>query len=117
MHPVDWDESEETEDKTSLISSSVDHLTIWWLGTKETKKIPRANLVQPPKIRTKVFKDTFSAVDSSWEFIGNEGDDCDLDYDSDADYEGDNVPSMQWSLGWVIKVYPGTGDIIRTATA
>ncbi|XP_033350849.1 protein sprint isoform X3 [Bombus vosnesenskii] len=90
LHPIDWEESEETEDKTPLISSSVDNLAKR-LGTKETKKIPRAKPVQPPKIRTKVFNDTSWAVDSSWEFIGNEGDDCDPDYDCDADYEGDNV--------------------------
>lgn len=63
------------------------------------KKIPRAKLVQPPKIRTKVFKDTLWAMDSSWEFIGNEEDDYDPEYDCDADYEGDNVPSVQWPLG------------------
>ncbi|CAD1475719.1 unnamed protein product [Heterotrigona itama] len=114
LHPIDWEESEETEDKTPLISSSVDNLAKR-LGTKETKKIPRAKPVQPPKIRTKVFNDTSWAVDSSWEFIdllslrtmdrstevtittfdnacpGNEGDDCEPDYDCDADYEGDNV--------------------------
>ncbi|XP_043508470.1 protein sprint [Frieseomelitta varia] len=61
------------------------------LGTKETKKIPRAKPVQPPKIRTKVFNDTSWTVDSSWEFIGNDGDDCEPDYDCDADFEGDNV--------------------------
>ena len=105
------------EDKTSLISYSVDCLAIWWLGTKETKKIPRTKSVQPPKIRTKMFKDTFWAMDSSWEFIGNEGDVCDPDYDCDAHYERDNVPSMQWPLGWVIKVHPGAGGIIRMATA
>lgn len=43
-------------------------------------------------------------MDSSWEFIGNEEDDYDPEYDCDADYEGDNVPSVQWPLGWVIKV-------------
>lgn len=69
LHPIDWEESEETEDKTPLISSSVDNLAKR-LGTKETKKIPRAKPVQPPKIRTKVFNDTSWAVDSSWEFIG-----------------------------------------------
>ncbi|XP_076620941.1 src homology 2 domain-containing protein sprint isoform X4 [Colletes latitarsis] len=90
LHPIDWEESEETEDKTPLISSSVDNLAKR-LGTKEAKKIPRAKPVQPPKIRTKVFNDTSWAVDSSWEFIGNEGDDCEPDYDCDADYEGDNM--------------------------
>ncbi|XP_053972440.1 protein sprint isoform X3 [Hylaeus volcanicus] len=90
LHPIDWEESEETEDKTPLISSSVDNLAKR-LGTKETKKIPRAKPVQPPKIRTKMLNDTSWAVDSSWEFIGNEGDDCEPDYDCDADYEGDNV--------------------------
>lgn len=69
LHPIDWEEPEETEDKTPLISSSVDNLAKR-LGTKETKKIPRAKPVQPPKIRTKVFNDTSWAVDSSWEFIG-----------------------------------------------
>ncbi|XP_076683210.1 src homology 2 domain-containing protein sprint isoform X6 [Andrena cerasifolii] len=90
LHPIDWEETEETEDKTPLISSSVDNLAKR-LGTKEVKKIPRAKPVQPPKIRTKVFNDTSWAVDSSWEFIGNEGEDCEPDYDCDADYEGDNV--------------------------
>lgn len=69
LHPIDWEETEETEDKTPLISSSVDNLAKR-LGTKEVKKIPRAKPVQPPKIRTKVFNDTSWAVDSSWEFIG-----------------------------------------------
>ncbi|XP_076282904.1 src homology 2 domain-containing protein sprint isoform X1 [Lasioglossum baleicum] len=89
LHPIDWEETEETEDKTPLISSSVDNLAKR-LGTKDVKKIPRAKPVQPPKIRTKVFNDTSWAVDSSWEFIGNEGEDCEPDYDCDADYEGDN---------------------------
>lgn len=72
LHPIDcWEEpSEETEDKTPLISSSVDNLAKRLAQTKETKKIPRAKPVQPPKIRTKVFNDTSWAVDSSWEFIG-----------------------------------------------
>ncbi|KAG7197349.1 hypothetical protein KM043_018456 [Ampulex compressa] len=90
LHPIDWEETEETEDKTPLISSSVDNLAKR-LGTREVKKIPRAKPVQPPKIRTKVFNDTSWAVDSSWEFIGNEGEDCEPDYDCDADYEGDHV--------------------------
>nr|XP_012149596.1 PREDICTED: protein sprint isoform X4 [Megachile rotundata] len=90
LHPIDWEETEEAEDKTPLISSSVDNLAKR-LSTKEVKKIPRAKPVQPPKIRTKVFNDTSWAVDSSWEFIGNEADDCEPDYDCDADYEGDNV--------------------------
>lgn len=90
LHSVDWDESEETEDKTPLISSSVDNLAKR-LGTREVKKMPRAKPVQPPKVRTKIFNDTSWAVDSSWEFIGNEGDECEPDYDCDADYEGDNV--------------------------
>ncbi|XP_076172717.1 src homology 2 domain-containing protein sprint isoform X4 [Ptiloglossa arizonensis] len=90
LHPIDWEETEETEDKTPLISSSVDNLAKR-LGTKEPKKIPRAKPVQPPKIRTKMLNDTSWAVDSSWEFIGNEGDDCEPDYDCDADYEGNNL--------------------------
>nr|XP_050859391.1 protein sprint-like isoform X3 [Vespula vulgaris] len=90
LHPIDWEETEETEDKTPLISSSVDNLAKR-LGTREVKKIPRAKPVQPPKIRVKVFNDTSWAVDSSWEFIGNEGDDCEPDYDCDADYDGENV--------------------------
>lgn len=49
LHPIDWEETEETEDKTPLISSSVDNLAKR-LGTKEVKKIPRAKPVQPPKI-------------------------------------------------------------------
>lgn len=70
LHPIDWEESEEMEDKTPLISSSVDNLAKR-LNTRETKKIiPRAKPVQPPKIRTKVFNDTSWTVDSSWEFIG-----------------------------------------------
>ncbi|XP_076659341.1 src homology 2 domain-containing protein sprint isoform X2 [Halictus rubicundus] len=93
LHPIDWEEHEETEDKTPLISSSVDNLAKR-LSTKDVKKIPRAKPVQPPKIRTKVFNDTSWAVDSSWEFIGNEGEDCEPDYDCDADYEGDNVARM-----------------------
>ncbi|XP_039310493.1 protein sprint isoform X3 [Solenopsis invicta] len=95
LHSVEcWEEpSEETEDKTPLISSSVDNLAKRLTQTKETKKIPRAKPVQPPKIRTKVYNDTFWAVDSSWEFIGNEAEepDCELDYDCDADYDDDNV--------------------------
>ncbi|XP_011875825.1 PREDICTED: protein sprint-like [Vollenhovia emeryi] len=95
LHPIDcWEEpSEETEDKTPLISSSVDNLAKRLAQAKETKKIPRAKPVQPPKIRTKVFNDTSWAVDSSWEFIGNEAEepDCEPDYDCDADYDGDNV--------------------------
>ena len=69
LHAIDWDESEETEDKTPLISSSVDNLAKR-LGTREIKKIPRAKPVQPPKVRTKIFNDTSWTVDSSWEFIG-----------------------------------------------
>ncbi|XP_011684298.1 PREDICTED: protein sprint-like [Wasmannia auropunctata] len=95
LHPIDcWEEpSEETEDKTPLISSSVDNLTKRLTQTKEIKKISRAKPVQPPKIKTKVFNDTSWAVDSSWEFIGNEVEepDCEPDYDCDADYNDDNV--------------------------
>ncbi|KAL0108302.1 hypothetical protein PUN28_015088 [Cardiocondyla obscurior] len=95
LHPIDcWEEpSEETEDKTPLISSSVDNLAKRLAQTKETKKIPRAKPVQPPKIRTKAFNDTSWTVDSSWEFIGNEAEepDCEPDYDCDADYDGDNI--------------------------
>ncbi|XP_044581676.1 protein sprint isoform X2 [Cotesia glomerata] len=76
IHPIDWTESEETEDKIPLISSSVDNLTSNRLGGKENKKIyPRAKPVQPPKVRPKISNDTSWTVDSSWEFIGNEGDD------------------------------------------
>lgn len=70
LHPIDLEEPEETEDKTPLISSSVDNLAKRLHGTRDTKKIPRAKPVQPPRIRTKVFNDTSWAVDSSWEFIG-----------------------------------------------
>ncbi|KYN06439.1 Protein sprint [Cyphomyrmex costatus] len=72
LHSINcWEEpSEETEDKTPLISSSVDNLAKRLAQTKETKKIPRAKPIQPPKIKTKVFNDTSWAVDSSWEFIG-----------------------------------------------
>ncbi|XP_077282807.1 src homology 2 domain-containing protein sprint [Temnothorax americanus] len=95
LHPIDcWEEpSEETEEKTPLISSSVDNLAKRLVQAKETKKIPRAKPVQPPKIKTKVFNDTSWAVDSSWEFIGNEAEEpnCEPDYDCDADYDGDNV--------------------------
>ncbi|XP_018406919.1 PREDICTED: protein sprint [Cyphomyrmex costatus] len=71
LHSINcWEEpSEETEDKTPLISSSVDNLAKRLAQTKETKKIPRAKPIQPPKIKTKVFNDTSWAVDSSWEFI------------------------------------------------
>ncbi|XP_057329306.1 protein sprint isoform X2 [Microplitis mediator] len=76
MHPIDWTESEEIEDKIPLISSSVDNLTSNRLGGKENKKIyPRAKPVQPPKVKPKISNDTSWTVDSSWEFIGNEGDD------------------------------------------
>lgn len=71
LHPIDWDESEETEDKTPLISSSVDNLAKR-LGGKDAKKcLPcAAKPVQPPKIKPKVYSDTSWAVDSSWQFIG-----------------------------------------------
>lgn len=95
LHPIDcWEEPpEETEDKTPLISSSVDNLAKRLGQTRETKKIPRAKPVQPPKIRTKVFNDTSWTVDSSWEFIGNdvEEPECEPDYDCDVDYDGDNI--------------------------
>ncbi|EFN69162.1 Protein sprint [Camponotus floridanus] len=95
LHPIDcWEEpSEETEDKTPLISSSVDNLARRLGQTRETKKIPRAKPVQPPKIRAKVFNDTSWTVDSSWEFIGNDTEEPDgePDYDCDTDYNGDNV--------------------------
>ncbi|XP_023290235.1 protein sprint isoform X3 [Orussus abietinus] len=95
LHPIDWEESEETEDKTPLISSSVDNLAKR-LSSREVKKIPRAKPVQPPKVRAKVFNDTSWAVDSSWEFIGmlvtrGHEEECEPDYDCDADYDGDNV--------------------------
>ncbi|XP_046487963.1 protein sprint isoform X2 [Neodiprion pinetum] len=88
LHPIDWDDTEEAEDKTPLISSSVDNLAKR-LGVREIKKIPRAKPVQPPKVRTKMFNDTSWAVDSSWEFIGNEEEECEPDYDCDIDYDGD----------------------------
>ncbi|XP_011351800.1 protein sprint isoform X3 [Ooceraea biroi] len=98
LHPIDcWEEpSEETEDKTPLISSSVDNLAKRLGQIGETKKIPRAKPVQPPKIRSKVFNDTSWAVDSSWEFIGNEAEDCEADYDCNADYEGDNTNAKKF---------------------
>ncbi|XP_020284481.1 protein sprint isoform X3 [Pseudomyrmex gracilis] len=93
LHPIDgWEEPpEETEDKTPLISSSVDNLAKRLGQTREIKKIPRAKPVQPPKIRNKVFTDTSWAVDSSWEFIGNDTESCEPDYDCDAVYDSDNV--------------------------
>ncbi|XP_058803709.1 protein sprint, partial [Phymastichus coffea] len=91
LHPIDWDDSEETEDKTPLISSSVDNLAKRLSSGKEKKCLPcAAKPVQPPKIKPKIFSDTSWAVDSSWEFIGNDADDCEPDYDCDADYEVEN---------------------------
>ncbi|XP_016842477.1 protein sprint isoform X2 [Nasonia vitripennis] len=88
LHPIDWDDSEETEDKTPLISSSVDNLAKRLSGKEQKKCLPcAAKPVQPPKIKPKIFSDTSWAVDSSWEFIGNDADDCEPDYDCDADYD------------------------------
>lgn len=70
LHPIDWEEAEETEDKTPLISSSVDNLAKRLSSRDAQKKLPKAKPVQPPKIRAKIFNDTSWAVDSSWEFIG-----------------------------------------------
>lgn len=72
LHPIDWDETEESEDKTPLISSSVDNLAKR-LGAREVKKMmpPAAKPVQPPRIRPKHFHDTSWTIDSSWEFIGD----------------------------------------------
>lgn len=72
LHPIDWDDSEETEDKTPLISSSVDNLAKRLSGKEQKKCLPcAAKPVQPPKIKPKIFSDTSWAVDSSWEFIGS----------------------------------------------
>ncbi|XP_036141609.1 protein sprint isoform X3 [Monomorium pharaonis] len=94
LHSIDcWAEFSEEEDKMPLISSSVDNLAKRLTQTKETKKIPRAKPVQPPKIKTKIINDTFWAVDSSWEFIGNETEEsnCEVEYDCNADNDGDPV--------------------------
>ncbi|KAK0090356.1 hypothetical protein PV325_001130 [Microctonus aethiopoides] len=81
IHPIDWTECEETEDKIPLISSSVDNLPKC-LGVKDIKKIhPRAKPVQPPKVKAKVSTDASWTVDSSWEFIGNEGNEDDTNGD------------------------------------
>ncbi|XP_034946737.1 protein sprint isoform X2 [Chelonus insularis] len=89
VHPIDWNESEETEDKIPLISSSVDNLTKRLAG-KENKKIyPRAKPVQPPKVKPKV-SDTSWTVDSSWEFIGNEGDETAVDVDRRGENENED---------------------------
>lgn len=73
VNPIDWNQVEKCEDKIPLISSSVDNLVKRY-GTKEKKVVTRAKPVQPPKLRAKVTNDTSWTVDSSWEFIGNEGD-------------------------------------------
>ncbi|XP_033210126.1 protein sprint isoform X2 [Belonocnema kinseyi] len=90
LHPIDWEEPEEMEDKTPLISSSVDNLAKR-LGSREIKKLPTAKPVQPPKIKAKIFTDTSWAVDSSWEFIGNDAEEHEPDYDFDTNYAADNV--------------------------
>ncbi|XP_051169511.1 protein sprint isoform X2 [Leptopilina boulardi] len=90
LHPIDWEENEETEDKTPLISSSVDNLAKR-LGSREIKKLPTAKPVQPPKIKTKLFTDTSWTVDSSWEFIGNDAEEHEPDYDCDANCGVENV--------------------------
>ncbi|KAL7306644.1 hypothetical protein TKK_0001323 [Trichogramma kaykai] len=91
LHPIDWDDSEEAEDKTPLISSSVDNLAKRLSGKDQKKCLPcQAKPVQPPRIKHKIFSDTSWAVDSSWEFIGNDADGCEPDYDCDPDYDLDN---------------------------
>jgi hypothetical protein len=71
LHSIDWDDSEETEDKTPLISSSMDNLAKR-LNTKDQKKcLPTmTKSVQATKIKPRIFNDTSWTVDSSWEFIG-----------------------------------------------
>ncbi|XP_014208187.1 protein sprint [Copidosoma floridanum] len=92
LHSIDWDESEETEEKTPLISSSVDNLARRLSGREPKKGLPvAAKPVQPPKIKPKIFSDTSWAVDSSWEFIGNDADNCEPDYDCDTDCDVENV--------------------------
>ncbi|XP_063977947.1 protein sprint isoform X3 [Diachasmimorpha longicaudata] len=78
MHPIDWSQSEETEDKIPLISSSVDNLSKRFIA-KEKKGPTRAKPVQPPKVRAKMSTDASWPVDSSWEFIGNEDDETNDD--------------------------------------
>ncbi|XP_015115391.1 protein sprint isoform X3 [Diachasma alloeum] len=78
MHPIDWSQCEETEDKIPLISSSVDNLSKRFVA-KEKKGPTRAKPVQPPKVRAKMSTDASWPVDSSWEFIGNEDDETNDD--------------------------------------
>ncbi|XP_011301200.1 protein sprint isoform X2 [Fopius arisanus] len=78
MHPTDWSQCEETEDKIPLISSSVDNLAKRF-AAKEKKVPNRAKPVQPPKVRAKMSTDASWPVDSSWEFIGNEDEEANGD--------------------------------------
>ncbi|XP_011505288.1 PREDICTED: protein sprint [Ceratosolen solmsi marchali] len=99
-HSNDCDDSEETEDKTPLISSSMDNLAKK-LNTKEQKKcLPSVTKpVHPPKIKPRIFKDTSWTIDSSWEFIGHDTNecepDCDYDVDYDSNYIGQNFPDEE----------------------
>lgn len=96
INPADWAEGDETEDKIPLISSSVDNLSKR-LGAKEVKKIyPRAKPVQPPKVKSKV-TDASWTVDSSWEFIGNEGDEEKVENDDKSKSDSEKRKSKKES--------------------
>ena len=77
LQPIDWEDAEESEERTPLISSSVDNLARRLAGKEPRRCLPcQAKPVQPPRIKPKLFSDTSWAVDSSWEFIGAFGSSC-----------------------------------------
>lgn len=82
------DSKEELCTPVSGLSSSVDNLAVFRHSRRSDPPKIKAKPVQPPKVGIrpggKVFNDTSWAVDSSWEFIGNEDEGC-----SDQDEGGE----------------------------
>ncbi|KAJ8684442.1 hypothetical protein QAD02_020234, partial [Eretmocerus hayati] len=78
-------------DRAPLISSSsADNVAKRPLVVQQAPRQSSSQHQHHPKNRHKLFSDTSWAVDSSWEFIGNDADDCEPDYDCDRDYDVKN---------------------------
>ncbi|XP_067011563.2 protein sprint [Anabrus simplex] len=101
------DSSDELPPVTAALSSSVDNLSVLRSSAARNglppgpqgHNRPRGKPVQPPRVRPahghgKSFNDTSWAVDSSWEFIGNDDELCEDDEEEGEERER-RFPSLE----------------------